>query len=81
MSARADLITQFCLKGLADRSGLDETNQAPGERLRLRPGRQPDSQPAGGDMIDNAPPRLCLGDAVGDQALVEGQVRERAVFR
>jgi hypothetical protein len=32
-------------------------------------------------MIDDAPPGVRRSDAVGDQAFVEGQVREGAVLR
>jgi hypothetical protein len=32
-------------------------------------------------MIHDAPPGICLSDTVGDQPLVERQVRERTVLR
>jgi predicted transposase YbfD/YdcC len=41
--ARVD--AQLSLERLADRSGLDEVDQAPGEDRCLRPGCQPDRQP------------------------------------
>ena len=51
-----------------------------GEDRGLWPGRQPDRQPPGGDVIDWSVPRVGGGDAVADQALVQGQVRERPVL-
>ena len=64
-----------------DRSGFDEADQAVGEDRCLRPGGQPDGQPPGGDVIDDAAAAVGVGDAVVDEALVQGQVGQRPVLR
>jgi hypothetical protein len=71
---------QLGLQRLADRPGADEPDQALGEDRRLRPGRQADRQPPGGDVIDGAAPGVGGSDAVADQPLVQRQVRELALL-
>ena len=71
---------QLRLECLADRSCLDEADQALGEGRCLRPGGQPDSQPPGGDMIDGAAMAVSCSDTIVDEALVEGQVREQPIL-
>ena len=70
---------QLGLERLADRPGLDETDQAPGEDRCLRPGGQPDGQPPGGDMIDGAAAGVGFADAVADETLIQGQVGQESV--
>ena len=65
IGAGAGVDAQLGLERLADRSGLDEVDQALGEDGWLRPGGQPDGQPPGGDMVDGAAPAVGCGDAVG----------------
>ena len=60
--AGARVNAQLGLERLADRSGLDEVDQALGEDRCLRPGGQLDSQPPGGDMVDGAAPAVSGGD-------------------
>ena len=44
------------------------------------PGGQPDGQPPGGDVVDGGAAAVGGGDAVGDEPLVQRQVRERPVL-
>ena len=72
--SRAGVDAQLGLERRADRSGLDEADQALGEDRVLRPGGQPDGQPPGGDVIDGAAPGVGGGGAVVDEPLVQGQL-------
>jgi hypothetical protein len=65
---------QLGLKCRADRSGLDEADQALGEDRCLRPGRQRDGQSPGGDMLDRPAAGVGRGGAVVDDPLVQGQL-------
>ena len=58
----------------------DEADQALGEDRGLGAGGQPDGQPPGGEVVDGAALGVGGGDAVVDEPLVQGQVRERAVL-
>jgi len=80
VGAGAGVDAQLGLERLADRSGLDEVDQAPGEDRWLRPGGQPDGQPPGGDMIDGAAAGVGFGDAVADETFVQGQVGQESVL-
>jgi hypothetical protein len=80
VGAGAGVDAQLGLERLADRSGLDEVDQAPGEDRCLGPGGQPDGQPPGGDMIDGAAAGVGLGGAVVDETLVQGQVGQESVL-
>ena len=71
--SRAGVDAQLGLERRADRSGLDEADQALGEDRGLRPGRQPDGQPPGGDVVDGPAPGVGCGGAVADEPLVQGQ--------
>ncbi len=73
--SREGVDAQLGLQRRADRSGLDEADQALGEDRGLRPGGQPDGQPPGGDMVDGPVPGVGCGGAVADEPLVQGQLR------
>ena len=60
--AGAGVDAQLGLERRADRSGFGEADQALGEDRCLRPGRQPDGQPPGGDVIDGAAAAVRGGD-------------------
>ena len=74
------LDAQLHLQIVADRAGLDEADQAVGEVRWLRLGGEPDGQPAGGDVVDDGAAAVGGGDAVADEALVQGQVWQRPVL-
>jgi hypothetical protein len=76
----AGVDAQLGLQRVADGPGADEADQAAGEDRRLRPGRQADGQPPGGDMVDGAAPGVGSGDAIVDQPLVQLQIRELALL-
>jgi hypothetical protein len=80
MGGGAGVDAQLGLQRVSDRPCFCEADQGLGEGRGLRPGRQPDPQPPGGDVIDRSVPRVGGGDAVADQALVQGQVRQRPVL-
>ena len=61
---------------MADGAGFDEADQALGEDWGLRPRGQPDGQPPGGEVVDGTPLAVGGGDAVADEPLVQGKVRE-----
>ena len=71
---RAAADAQLGLELLADRAGVDEPDQAAGEVRFLGPRGEPDGQPPGGDVVDYAVPAVRDGDAVVDEALVQGQL-------
>ena len=71
--SRAGVDTHLGLERRANRSGLDEADQALGEDRCLRPGRQPDGQPPGGDVVDGPAAGVGCGGAVADEPLVQGQ--------
>ena len=71
VGAGAGVDAQLGLQRLADRAGADEADQALGEDRWLRPGRQPDGQPPGGDVVDGAAPGVGGGDAVADQPFIQ----------
>ena len=77
--AGAGVDAQLGLQVRVDRSGVDEADQAVGEDRCLGPGGQPDGQPPGGDVVDDGAAAVGGGDAVGDEPLVQRQVRERPV--
>ena len=79
--AGAGMNAQLNLERWADCSGLGELDQAPGEDRRLRPGGQPDGQPPGGEVINAGTPAVGCDKTVADEPLIEGQIRERPVFR
>jgi hypothetical protein len=58
------VFAQLGLEVRADRSGLDEADQAAGEVGALRAGGQPTGQPPGGDVVDNCAAVVGFGDAV-----------------
>ena len=60
-----------------DGAGFDEADQAVGEVGFLGPGGQPDGQPPGGEVVDDGAAAVGFGDAVVDEALVQGKVGER----
>ena len=76
----AGVDAQLGLQCLGDRPVSTKRTRAWAKTGVLRPGGQPDRQPSGGDVIDWAVPRVGGGDAVADQPLVQGQVRERPVL-
>jgi hypothetical protein len=80
VGAGAGVFAQLGLEVGVDRSGFDEADQAVGEVRCLGPGGQPDSQPPGGDVIDDGASAVGFGDAVGDEPLVQGQVGERPAY-
>jgi hypothetical protein len=67
-------------QGRGDLSGLDEADQAAGEGGWLGAGGYPDGESAGGDVVDAAAAAVRGGDAVADEALVEGQVGQQSVL-
>ena len=71
---RAGVDAQLGLQLRADRAGVDEADQAAGEVGVLGPGGQPDGQPPGGDVVDEAVPGVGDGGAVADEPLVQGQL-------
>ena len=76
----AGVDAQLGLQRVTDGPGADEADQAAGKDRRLRPGRQANRQPTGGDMVDRAAPGVGGGDAVADQPLVQRQIRELALL-
>ena len=64
--ARACVAAQLGLELMADRPGLHEADQAPGEDRGLRGGGQPDGQPSGGEVVDGGPAAVGSGDAAVD---------------
>ena len=71
--AGAGVFAQLGLQVRVDCSGFDEADQAVGEDWFLRPGGQPDGQPPGGEVVDDGAAAVGFGDAVGDEALVQGR--------
>ena len=80
VGAGAGVDAELGLERRADGAGVDEADQALGEGRGLGPGGQPDGQPPGGEVVDGAALGVGGGDAVVDEPLVQGQVRERAVL-
>jgi hypothetical protein len=76
----AGVDAQLGLQRVTDGPGADEADQALSEDRRLRPGRQEDRQPPGGDMVHRSAPGVGGGDAVADQPLVQRQIRELALL-
>jgi hypothetical protein len=66
------VLAQLGLEVGVDRARCDEADQAVGEIRSLGPGGQPDGQSAGGEVVDDAAAAVGFGDAVGDEALVQG---------
>ena len=81
VGAGAGVLAQLGLEVRADRAGLDEADQAAGEVRFLGPGGQPDGQPPGGDVVDDGAAAVGVGDAVVDEALVQGGGRGAARAR
>jgi hypothetical protein len=52
----ANVDAQLGLERRANRPGFDEADQALGELRCLRPSGQPEGQPPGGEVIDDACP-------------------------
>jgi len=71
---------QLRLERRADHSRVNEANEALGEGRFLGPGGQPDGQPPGSDMVDDAAAAVSCRDAVGDETLVQGEVGDRPVL-
>jgi hypothetical protein len=63
-----------------DRAGLGEGSQGAAERRGLGAGGEPDGQAAGGDVVDGGAAGVGGEQAVADEVLVQGQVREQPVF-
>ncbi len=80
MGAGAGVFAQLGLEIRVDRSGLGETDQAVGEVRCLGTGGQPDGQPPGGEVIDDCAAVVGVGDAVGDETFVQGQVGKRPIL-
>ena len=80
VGAGAGVFAQLGLEVRVDRSGFDEADQAVGEVRCLGPGGQPDGQPTGGEVVDDGAAAVGFGDAVVDEALVQGEVGERTVL-
>jgi hypothetical protein len=80
MGAGAGVFAQLGLEIRVDRSGLDETDQAVGEVRCLGTGGQPDGQRPCGEVIDDCAAVVGVGDAVGDETFVQGQVGKRPIL-
>jgi hypothetical protein len=81
VGAGAGVDAQLGLQRRGDLPGADEADQAAREDRWLRAGGQPDGQPPGGDVIDAAAAAVGGVDAVADETLVQGQVRQQPVLR
>ena len=78
-AAGAGVFAQLVLEVRVDGSGFDEADQAVGEVAFLGPGGQPDGQRPGGDVVDDGAAAVGFGEAIGNELLVQAQVRQRPV--
>jgi hypothetical protein len=74
IAARAGVLAQLGLEKWVDCSGVDEVHQAVGEVWCLGPGSHPDGQPPGGEVVDDGAAAIGVGDAVGDEPLIQREV-------
>ena len=63
-----------------DGAGLGENSQGAAEWCGLGAGGDPDGQAAGGDVVDGGAAGVGGEQAVVDEVLVQGQLREQAVL-
>jgi len=79
VGAGAGVLAQLGPEVGVDGAGFDEADQAVGEVPGLGPGGQPDGQAAGGEVVDDGAAAVGFGNAVVNEALVQGKVGERTV--